>query len=113
MNAPERGELWWVDLNPTRGHEQAGRRPGLVLSVDAFNAGPAGLVVVLPITSRDRGIATHVAIEPPEAGVTMRSLVKCEEPRSVSRERLGARLGTVSPETLAKVEQRVRWLLGL
>ena len=51
---PSRGEIWMVDLNPTRGHEQAGVRPALVVSVDTFNHGPAGLAVVLPVTSRLR-----------------------------------------------------------
>jgi len=49
---PSRGDVWLIDLNPTRGHEQAGVRPALVLSEDTFNHGPAGLSVLLPI---DRG----------------------------------------------------------
>ena len=69
MIGPARGEVWLVDLNPTRGREQAGRRPVLVVSVDTFNRGPADLVVILPITSRQKGIASHVAIDPPEGGV--------------------------------------------
>ena len=53
---PSRGAVWLVDLNPTKGHEQAGIRPGLVVSNDIFNHGPAGLVVLLPLTTRDRQI---------------------------------------------------------
>lgn len=49
-----RGEIWLVDLNPVRGHEQAGKRPCLIISVDLFNQGTSGLVVVLPITSKDK-----------------------------------------------------------
>ncbi|OYV95604.1 MAG: growth inhibitor PemK, partial [Planctomycetia bacterium 21-64-5] len=49
---PVRGEVWTVNLDPVRGHEQAGTRPALIVSVNRFNHGPAGLVVVLPITSR-------------------------------------------------------------
>lgn len=56
MDNPVRGENWLIDLNPTRGHEQGGRRPGLVVSVDLFNKGPAGLVIVLPITTKEKGI---------------------------------------------------------
>ena len=67
---PSRGEVWLVDLNPTRGHEQAGLRPGLVVSTDAFNHGPAELVVILPLTTRARGIPLHVAVNPPEGEVT-------------------------------------------
>jgi mRNA interferase MazF len=111
--APGRGEIWLVDLNPVRGHEQAGHRPGLVVSVDLFNEGPADLVVVLPITSTMRGIPFHVPVRPPEGGLDRASFVKCEDARSVARERLSRRLGRVSPATLDEVEDRLRILLGL
>ena len=110
---PGRGEIWLVDLNPARGHEQSGRRPALVISVDLFNSGPAELVVVLPITTKDKKIPLHVKINPPEGGVKETSFVKCEDIRSVSTERLLARLGEVSRDTLLEVEDRVRILLGL
>lgn len=110
---PARGEIWLVDLNPTRGHEQSGKRPALVISVDLFNSGPAELVVVLPITTRDKKIPLHVRINPPEGGVKETSFIKCEDIRSVSTERLLARLGEVSQDTLSEVEDRVKILLGL
>lgn len=110
---PSRGEIWLVDLNPVRGHEQAGKRPALVISVDLFNSGPAGLVVVLPITSKDKKIPLHVRISPPEGGVKEESFIMCEAIRSISTERLMARLGEVSKSTILKVEDRVRVLLGL
>jgi len=102
-----------VDLNPIRGHEQGGKRPGLVVSVDPFNHGPAGLVVLIPITSVPKGIPFHVEVMPPEGGLQKKSFVKCEDVRSVSRDRLWKRLGTVSAGTLAQVEDRLRILLGL
>jgi mRNA interferase MazF len=110
---PARGEVWLVDLGATRGHEQAGRRPALVVSVDLFNQGPAGLVVVIPITSKAKGIPFHVEIRPPDGGLRGVSFVKCEDVRSVSRERLGERLGAVSGATLEQVEDRLRILLDL
>jgi mRNA interferase MazF len=114
MNArPSRGDVWTVDLDPARGHEQAGRRPALVVSTDRFNHGPAGLVVVLPLTTRGKGIPLHVALEPPEGGTTARSFVKPEDIRSVSIERLEERRGSVSAATLAAVERRLRVLLDL
>lgn len=111
--APARGEVWLLDLNPTRGREQAGTRPALVLSVDGFNQGPADLIVVLPITSKAKGIPFHVLVEPPEGGLCVTSFVKCEDIRSVSRERFLQRYGVVSAETLAAVADRVRILLDL
>ena len=110
---PSRGEIWLVDLNPTRGHEQAGVRPALVVSVDLFSRGPAGLVVVLPLTTRAKRIPFHVEIAPPEGGVRTRSFIKCEDVRSVAKERLSQRWGVVSRATLIAVEDRLRILLDL
>jgi mRNA interferase MazF len=108
-----RGEVWLTDLNPARGREQAGKRPCLVISVDFFNKSPAQLVVILPITSKNKRISSHVKVLPPEAGLTMESFIKCEDVRSISVDRLEKRYGAVSRETLAAVEDRLRILMGL
>ena len=108
-----RGDVWEVNLNPTRGHEQAGIRPALVVSVDTFNRGAAGLVVVLPITTMARGIPFHVPLIPPEGGVRRPSFIKCEDVRSISRERLIAPWGSVSGNTMNTVDDRLRILLDL
>lgn len=113
MNAPARGEVWLADLNPTRGHEQAGRRPVLVVSEDLFNQGPAGLAIVLPMTSTVRDVPSHVPVAPPEGGVKNRSAILCEGIRSVSVERLVVRWGAVDRGTMAAVEDRLRILLRL
>jgi mRNA interferase MazF len=111
---PARGEIWPADLNPTRGHEQAGERPVLIISTNAFNRGPAELVCVLPITRTDRRVPLHVQVEPPEGGLSLRSFILCDAIRSVARERLGAQpWGVVSRETMQKVEDRLRILLEL
>jgi mRNA interferase MazF len=73
-----RGEIWWVNLNPTRGHAQAGTRPALIVSTDVYNHGPAQLVLAAPLTTRDRRIPLWVAIEPPEGGLRERSLAMCD-----------------------------------
>lgn len=113
MNAPARGEIWLADLNPTRGREQAGRRPVLVVSEDLFNRGPAGLAIVLPMTSTVRNVPSHVPVAPPEGGVRNRSAILCEAIRSVSVERLVVRWGAVDRRTMADVEDRLRILLRL
>ncbi len=110
---PCRGDIWLADLNPVRGHEQAGKRPVLVISVDPFNAGRADLVVVIPITSTIRPIPFHVVVQPPEGGLTNSSALLCEAVRSVSKDRLVSRWGSITPATLAQVEDRLRILLGL
>jgi mRNA interferase MazF len=112
--SPGRGEIWSADLNPTRGHEQAGTRPVLVVSTDVYNDGPAGLVIVVPITRTDRRIPIHVVIEPPEGGITGRSVLLCDAVRSISTDRLvGEPWGRVAPGTLRAVEDRLRLLMEL
>ena len=114
MAAPNRGEIWWADLDPTRGHEQGGRRPVLVVSTTYFNHGPADLILVLPLTRTDRGIPIHVSVQPPEGGLPGRSFILCDALRSIAKERLGERpLGTVSTQTMQRVEGILRLLLEL
>ncbi len=110
---PSRGEIWFLNLDPTQGREQAGSRPALVISVDAFNHGPADLVVVLPVTFVAKGIPFHVAVSPPEGGVRQPSFIKCEDVRSVSRSRLRERWGRIGQQTMAAVEDRLRILMAL
>ncbi len=109
----KRGEVWIVDLNPIVGHEQAGKRPALILSVDGFNESKAELVTVLPITSKARNLPSRVSIAPPEGGLTLQSWVICEQPRTISKRRLTQRLGKVPQATMAAVSDVVRMLLGL
>ncbi len=113
MSQPLRGEIWLVTLDPTVGREQAGRRPALVVSDDLFNQSHADLVVVLPITSKSKGIRSHVPVSPPEGGLSVQSYIKCEDVRSVSIQRLERRLGKVTARTLKEVENRLRIILVL
>ena len=73
----------------------------------------AGLVVILPVTSQAKGIPFHVSVEPPEGGLKKQSFIKCEDVRSVAKERLSRRCGVVSPDTMAAVDDRLRILLNL
>lgn len=113
MTPPRRGEVWLVGFDPTRGHEQAGLRPALVLSTDAFNASRAELVTVLPITSKPRAVRTRVEITPPEGGLTTVSYIIAEQARTVSTRRLVKPMGRVLPTTMGAVKSIVRMLLGL
>lgn len=110
---PIRGQVWLADLDPTVGREQSGRRPVLVVSVDDFNHSGSELAVVIPLTSKFKRMRLHVPVSPPEGGLAVQSFIKVEDVRSLSVMRLVARWGTVSPETMAQVEDRLQWLLGL
>ncbi len=100
-------------MSPTRGREQAGRRPVLVLSLGMFNAGPAGLVIVLPMTSTIRPVPSHVRVEPPEGGLRNTSAVLCEAVRSISSDRLVERWGQLAGPSMERIEDCMRILLGL
>jgi len=113
MPEPSRGDIWLVDLDPVRGHEQAGRRPAVILSTNPFNFSAAGIVVLVPLSTKEKHVPLHVRISPPEGGLREVSFIRCEDVRAVSKERLSKRLGKVAPPTLAAVENRLRLLLEL
>jgi mRNA interferase MazF len=109
-----RGEVWLADLHPSRGHEQRGQRPILVASAEPFNQSPAGLIIAVPLTTRDRGIPTHIEVRPPDGGLRERSFAMCEQLRALAADRLGAHpFGTASPAVMRAVEDRLRLLLVL
>lgn len=108
-----RGSVWIVDLDPTRGHKQAKKRPCLILSVQQFNMGPAKLAVILPLTSHYRALSWLVPLEPPEGGVVKRSYIICNQLRTVSLERFSGSVGVIENATMEQVEIRIKMLLGL
>jgi mRNA interferase MazF len=111
--APLRGEVWQVRLDPVVGHEQAGRWPALVISDDSFNGMVIELCVVIPLSTRLRPVPLHVLLRPPEGGCRQPSDIMCEHLRSVSLDRLHSRLGVVSAATLAEVDLRLKSILAL
>jgi mRNA interferase MazF len=110
---PGRGEIWYARFDPVVGHEQGGEHPCLVISDDRFNHSRAHLVIVLPITRTERGIASHIRLDPPECGLKAVSFIKCEDVRSISKQRLQSRWGKVSAKTMNTVEDRLRILMNL
>jgi mRNA interferase MazF len=84
-----------------------------VVSEDSLNDGPAGLVIVLPITSTIRAIPSHIVVAPPEGGLKVESAVICEAIRSVSTDRLVERWGRLTGQSVARIEDVLRILLRL
>ncbi|HEX3213697.1 MAG TPA: type II toxin-antitoxin system PemK/MazF family toxin [Actinomycetota bacterium] len=114
MRTVRRGEVWLADLEPTRGGEQAGERPVLIVSANPFNLGRSRLVVAVPFTTRKRGLPIHVEVQPPDGGLRDVSFAMCEQVRSLAVDRLGPQpFGAVSASVLSSVETRLRLLLGL
>ena len=109
-----RGEVRVVDLDPTRGHEQAKTRPCIVVSDDRFTRSASGLVVVVPLTTVGRGIPWHVRVGPDDGGVREGAWAMTDQVRAVARDRLiGDPWGQVSSGVMAAIEERLRLLLGL
>jgi mRNA interferase MazF len=108
-----RGEIWVTDLDPVVGHEQAGQRPVLIVSVNAFNRSGADLFLSVALTTRERGVPYHVSIAKGEGGAKERCFAMCEQLRSLAKERLVERWGQVSESTLRSIEERLRRILGL
>lgn len=102
MAAVLRGEIYWADLDPTQGHEQAGRRPALVLSEDVFNA-RSGTVIAVALTSQEPSAGFPLTLEIVGAGLPRRSWAKISQIRTLSVQRLEAKVGTASTEEVAAV----------
>jgi mRNA-degrading endonuclease toxin of MazEF toxin-antitoxin module len=94
------GDIVWLDFDPTVGHEQAGRRPALVVSADDFNR-ITGLAVVVPITNGG-GFATRISYAVALAGRGLKTtgVVRCDQPRTVDWRRRGATLIEAAPADL-------------
>lgn len=98
MTVPDRGDLVWLDFSPHKGHEQAGRRPGIVLSPAAYNK-RIGLALICPITSKVKGYPFEVAI--PD-GLNMRGVVLADQVRSLDFEGRNIEIVSRCPESLVE-----------
>ncbi|HYV39912.1 MAG TPA: endoribonuclease MazF [Gemmataceae bacterium] len=106
---PERGDAVWITLDPQAGHEQAGRRPALVLSPAAYN-GRVGLALLCPITNQAKGYPFEV---PVPAGSPVTGVVGADQLKSLDwRARKVTRIGKVPEEVVVQVVQRLQALLA-
>ena len=102
-HVPERGDFVWLDFQPQAGHEQAGRRPALVLSHHAYNA-KVGLAVCCPITNQAKGYPFEVPVGSANlAGVVLADQLKNLDWRVRRAEFIAAAGNAVLAEVLAKV----------
>lgn len=97
-----RGEIRWADLNPVRGREQAGLRPVLVLSHDVFNE-RSGTVIAVALTSQEPRAGFPLTLELAAPKMPKRSWVKISQIRTLSVERIGAKLGRATAEQLDQI----------
>lgn len=104
---PERGDVVWLDFNPTRGHEQSGRRPALVVSSTKYNA-KSGLALVCPVTSQIKGYPFEVPFK--TKGV--QGVILADQIRAVDwEERNAKKISTVSETVMAEVQVYIKKLI--
>jgi mRNA interferase MazF len=108
-----RGDVWLVDFGDPLGHEQAGRRPAVVISADPLNESRSGVLMVVPCTTVRRELPSHVEVDPGESGLDEVTYAKCEDLKSISERRLITRLGRVDPAVTFEIGRVLRFLLDL
>ena len=107
---PARGDAVWVTLNPQAGHEQAGRRPAVVLSPAAYN-GKVGLAILCPITNQIKGYPFEVVLP---SGLAVTGAVLSDQVKSLDwRVRMASFICALPPATIAEVLQKLNTLVLL
>jgi mRNA interferase MazF len=107
---PQRGDLIWLTFNPQAGHEQAGRRPAVILSPSGYNA-KTSLALICPVTSQIKGYPFEIAIP---QGVPIQGVILSDQIRSLDwRARRAERVGSLPVETIAQILERLKALLVL
>jgi mRNA interferase MazF len=110
-----RGDIWIVDWSPSRGSEQAGQRPAVVIQTDAANSNPRyPNTVILTISTKGKAVPFHVSVSPSgENGLREVSFVKCEQILTISKERLVRRVGNLEDEYLRAIAVVLRRILEI
>lgn len=106
-----RGDILLADLNPTRGKEKAGQRPVLVISQDVFNE-HSGTVIAMALTSQSQKAGFPLTIELSSHKLPKKSWVKISQIRTLTTERLGAKIGRISAEELGQVIEGLNEIVG-
>jgi mRNA interferase MazF len=106
-----RGEIRWADLNPVRGHEQGGTRPVVILSHDVFNE-RSGTVIALAITAQPQRAEFPLTMELESSALPKRSWVKIGQIRTLSVDRIGDVIDTLSPEQLSRLIEGLTEIIG-
>jgi mRNA interferase MazF len=106
-----RGDVYWADLNPVRGHEQAGLRPVVIISKDIFNE-RSGTVIAMAITSQPQRAGYPLTLELSDSNLSKQSWVKISQIRTISTERLGKKVDRLQPEILSQLVEGVNEIIG-
>lgn len=109
----KRGEVYKVDLNPTRGSETKKVRPGVIVSDDSVNKS-SSVIIVCPILDGFKVPSPiHIEISEGEGGLTKDSIVHCGQVRAIDKERLGIRMGRLDDFKMARISKGLTYALGI
>jgi mRNA interferase MazF len=109
---PVRGEIWVVNFNPGRGSEQRGIRPAVILQNDVGNR-YASTTIVAAITTTIKPYPVTVTLEKGEGGLNMPSMVNLAQILTVDKSRLERRLGSLSSDRMAAIDEATLVSLGI
>ena len=107
-----RGDIYWANLDPSKGHEQGRLRPVLVLSHEVFNE-RSGTVITVAITSHEQRAGFPLTLELSASGLPKRSWVKISQVRTLSVERLGNKVACATPEIVEHVVAGLNEIIGV
>lgn len=113
MNDLRRGDVVWAKLDPTRGREQSGRRPVLVIASDLYLEQADTLAIVLPATTTERGWPNHVLLRGATLQLEAPTFAMTEQPRTIARSRIAGGAGRVDVATMRDVDMWLRDFLSL
>ena len=106
-----RGDILWADLNPTKGHQQAGMRPVLILSHDVFNE-KSGTVIAIALTGQPQRASFPLTLELSSPRLPKQPWAKISQIRTLSVERIGKKLGRVTDQELQQVVEGLNEIIG-
>jgi len=114
MTFPRRGEIYLVEFDPARGHEIQKTRPAVIIQNDIDNR-YSPVTIIAPITSKfdTQLYPTKVLVKPPEGGLCLESVGLPNQLRAIDKSRLGRRLGSLKPATMALVNDALAIVLAL
>jgi mRNA interferase MazF len=110
---PERGDVFKIDLEVVRGHEQGDQRPAVVVSHNRLNHSRSEMLIIVPITKQDKPYPQNVKLEAGDGGLTLEGYALCEQIRAVSTDRIRKYYGKLSDEAMNEISDRLYVILDL
>jgi mRNA interferase MazF len=110
----KRGEIYWCDLDPRRGHEQGARRPVVIVSANPYNESQSPLIGIVPLTTAAAKNPVHLKLTKAETGLEADSTALVDHARFLDRARLGpSPAGRLIPEAQSKLDRNLARVMGL